>query len=112
MNKFITRLNQSLSLVVLTWLHQLQQFFCDKKITTYGDWNKHKKYCGTTTNRMGKSAPLANIIFCSYDKQQVLVPILSVEAFNPAEGKEGVCTSLDEWVYFKTRARISIERTL
>jgi hypothetical protein len=55
MNKFLIRLNQTLSLVVLTLLHQLQQYFCDKKITNNGDWNKHRKYCGTTTNRMGKS---------------------------------------------------------
>jgi hypothetical protein len=35
--------------------------------------------------------------FCIYDEQIVLVPILSVEAFKPAEGKEGVFTSLEEW---------------
>jgi hypothetical protein len=29
MNKFLRRMNQTLSLVILTWLHQLQQFFCD-----------------------------------------------------------------------------------
>ncbi len=58
MNKFLTRPNQTLSLVVLTWLRQLQQFFCDKKITNIGDWNKHRKYCGTTTLRTGESAPL------------------------------------------------------
>jgi hypothetical protein len=160
MNEFLTRPNQTLSLVVLTWLRQLQQFFCDKKISNKGDWNEHKKYCGTTTNRMGtsaplvninfciydkqqvlipfelgsfgmvastsavfcdkkifnngdwikyrkycgtttnrmgKSTPLANIIFCIYDNQQVLIPILTVEAFEPSEGKEGVCTSLEEW---------------
>jgi hypothetical protein len=97
MNKLLRRPNQTLGLVVLTWLRQLQQFICDKNITNNGDWNKHVKYCGTTTNRMEKFAPLANMNFCTRDKQLVLVPILSVEVFKPAEGKEGVCTSLEVW---------------
>jgi hypothetical protein len=81
----------------MTWFCQLQQFFCDKKITNNGNCNKHRNYCGTTTLRTGKSKLLANIIFCTYDKQLVLAPILSVEAFKPEEGKERVCTSLYEW---------------
>jgi hypothetical protein len=78
-------------------LHQIQQFFCDKKIPNHGDWNKHGKFSGTTTLRTEKSAPLANTIFCTYEKQLVLVPILLVEVFKPDEGKEGVCISLEEW---------------
>jgi hypothetical protein len=97
MNKFLTRPNQTLSLVVLTWLRQLQHFFCDKKISNNGDWNKHGKCCGTNTSRKGKSAPLTNINFCMYDKEQVLTTISTVEAFKPSKGKDGVCTSLEEW---------------
>ncbi len=36
MNKFLTRTNQTLSLVVLIWLHQLQEFFCDKRSLIMG----------------------------------------------------------------------------
>jgi hypothetical protein len=36
-------------------------------------------------------------MFSKYDKQQVLIPISTVKAFKPLEGKEGVCTSLEEW---------------
>ncbi len=78
-------------------MRQFQQFFCDKKITNNGDWNKHGKHCSTTTFRTRKSKPLPNINFCTYDKKLVLVPISTVEAFKPEEGKEGVCTSLEEW---------------
>jgi hypothetical protein len=34
--------------------------------------------------------------FFTYDKQLVLVPISTVEAFKPEEGKDGVCTSLEK----------------
>jgi hypothetical protein len=55
--------NFKLSLIVLTWLHQLEQHFLHPDMATSdnGDWNKYGKYCGTTSNPMAKSAPLANI---------------------------------------------------
>jgi hypothetical protein len=97
MNKFLKRPNQTWSLVVLTWLRPLQQFFLDQDFTNNWDWNKHGKYFGTITNKLGESTILANIHFCKYSEQQVLIAISTVEAFKPSEGKEGVCTSLEEW---------------
>ncbi len=54
-----------LSLIVLTWLHQLEQFFLPPKIANLeeGDWNNYGKYCGTFLNPMAKKAPLAIINF-------------------------------------------------
>jgi hypothetical protein len=37
--KFLQRNNTTLSLVILTWLQQLQQFFLDKNTDKNGDWN-------------------------------------------------------------------------
>jgi hypothetical protein len=64
-----------------------------------GDWNKHGKYCGTTSNPMAKYAPLANINFSkklSPDDKDVFINVLQ---FKPEERKYGVCTSLEEWAF-------------
>jgi hypothetical protein len=45
----------------------------------------------------GKVHTVGKHDFYTYDKQLVLKPITTVEAFKPEEGKEGVCTSLDKW---------------
>ncbi len=62
---FMATQNFKLSLIVLMWLHQLQQYFLCFKMATSdnGDWNKYEKYCGTTSYPMAMYAPLANINF-------------------------------------------------
>jgi hypothetical protein len=57
--------NFKLSLIVLTWLRQLEQHFLHPNMATSdnGDWNEHGKYCGTTSNPIAKSAPLAKLTF-------------------------------------------------
>jgi hypothetical protein len=84
-------------LVVLTWLQQVQKYFFDKKSYEYGDWSKRGKYCGTTSNKLKDTAPLANINFCKFYEQHVLKQITNVTEFKPLEDKKGVFTSLEEW---------------
>jgi hypothetical protein len=93
--------NFKLSLIILTLLRQLQQYFLHSKMATSdnGDWDKHGKYCGTTSNPMAKYAPLANINFSkklSLDDKDIIINVLQ---FKPEEGKYGVCTSLEEWAF-------------
>ncbi len=53
------RQNKTLTLVVLTWLHQLQQYFLQRSNNKNSDWSKLGKYCGTTTNHFKSTKPLA-----------------------------------------------------
>jgi hypothetical protein len=94
---FLARPNNTLNLVVLTLLQQLQEYFFDKKNYENGDWSKRGKYCGTTSNKLKDTAPLANINFCKFSKQLVLQQITNVTEFKPLEDKKGVMTSLEEW---------------
>jgi hypothetical protein len=94
---FSARQNNTLTLVVLTWLRQLQQYFFDTTLNKSGDWSKMGKYCGMTTNPLKNTAPLANINFSKYSQQQVVEQITHVKQFKPLENREGFCTSLEEW---------------
>jgi hypothetical protein len=53
---FMATQNFKLSLIVLTWQRQLQQYFLHSKMATSdnGDWNNIGIYCGTTSNPMAK----------------------------------------------------------
>jgi hypothetical protein len=93
--------NFKLSLIILRWLRQHQQYFLHSDMATSdnGYWNEYVKYCGTTSDPMAKSAPLANINFSkklSRDDKDVIKNVLQ---FKSEEGKYGVCTSLEEWAF-------------
>jgi hypothetical protein len=97
-SNFFERNNGILSLVVLTWLRQLQQFFLNKENKDQnGDWNIFGKYTGTTTNNMKETTPLANINFSSVSIPNSLTQITKIKQFKPTEDIKGVCTSLEEW---------------
>jgi hypothetical protein len=97
MQDFNGRQHKTLTLVVLTWLHQLQQYFLQRPNNNNGDWSKLGKYCGTTTNHFKSTIPLANINFSQYLQQQVPELITHIKDFKPLENRDGVCTSLKEW---------------
>jgi hypothetical protein len=86
-----------LTLVVLTWLRQLQQYFLQRPNNYNGDWSKLGKYYGMTTNHFKSTTPLANINFSQYSQQQVPELITHVKDFKPLENRDGVYTSLEEW---------------
>ncbi len=64
--------NFKLSLIVLTWLRQLQRYLLTPEIknSPKEDWNKYGKYCGVSTNPMAKNAPLANINFSKFESPE------------------------------------------
>jgi hypothetical protein len=98
--KFFEQSNGVLSLVVLTWLHQLQQFFLNDEHThNNGNWSELGKYTGCTTNPFKDTTPLANINFATVEKPKVLIQITSVNDLKPKEDITGVCTSLEEWAF-------------
>jgi hypothetical protein len=97
MQDFNGRQNKTLTLVVLTWLHQLQQYFLQSPNDNNGDWSKLGKYCGTTANHFKSTTPLANINFSQYFQQQVSELITHVKDFKPLENRDCVCMSLEEW---------------
>jgi hypothetical protein len=93
----VKRDNGILSLLVLTWLRQLQQFFVnDEHKAENGDWNTLGKYTGTTSNLL-KETPLANINFSTASETTTLQQITNINQFKPKEDIKGVCTSLEEW---------------
>ncbi len=95
--KFFEQSYGILSLVLLTWLRQLQQFFLnDKHGRNNGDWNDLGKYTGVTTNPMKDTTPLANINFSTAAKPEVLTQITNVNQFKLKEDITGACTSLEE----------------
>jgi hypothetical protein len=97
MQDFNGRQNKTLTLVVLTWLRQLQQYFLQRPNNKNGDWSKLGKYCGTTTNPLKNTAPLANINFSQYLQQLVSEQFTLVKDFKSLENRDGVCMSLKEW---------------
>jgi hypothetical protein len=96
--KIFQQNNSTLSLVVLTWLQQLQQFFLnEEKKDKNGDWNNFGKYTGTTDNNLKDTTPLANINFSSISTPNILTQITKINQYKPFEEIKGVCTSLEEW---------------
>ncbi len=54
--------NITLPLVVLTWLHQLEEYFYEIGDTNESrDWNAHGKYCPVKARNVSKKIPLDNI---------------------------------------------------
>jgi hypothetical protein len=97
MQDFNRRQNKTLTLVVLTWLRQLQQYFLQRPNDNNGDWSKLGKDCGMTTNHFKSTTPLANINFSQHLQQHVPELITHVKDFKPLENRDGVCTSLKKW---------------
>jgi len=98
--KFFEQSNGVLSLVVLTWLRQLQEFFFDVENTpNNGNWNKYGKYTAVSTNPYKTTTPLVNINFSTAEKPNVIVQITNVNQFKPDKDMPGVCTSLEEWAF-------------
>ena len=94
---FLKMENATLTLVILTWLRQLQQFFCESDTQHNGDWSNKGKYTPTNKNPT-TTEPLSHIFFSTYDKQLFLKQITSLSDLIPIEdNKRGVCTSLEEW---------------
>jgi hypothetical protein len=90
--------NGTLSLIVMTWMRQLQQFFLDEeKKDKNGDWNNFRKYTGTTSNNLKHTTPLVNINFSSVSTPNILTQITKIQQFKPFEEIKGVCSSLEEW---------------
>jgi hypothetical protein len=68
----------TLSLIALTRLRQLQQFFLNEdKNDKNGDWKIFEKYTGTTSNHL-RDTPLANINFSSASSPNVLTKITKI----------------------------------
>jgi hypothetical protein len=75
-----SKIMATLSLVVLTWLQQLQQFFLnEEKKDKNGDWNNFGKYTGTTTNNLKDTTLLANFNFSSVSTPNVLTQITKIK---------------------------------
>jgi hypothetical protein len=95
--KLFQQNNGTLSLIVLTWLRKLQQFFLNEdKNDKNGDWNIFGKFTGTPSNHL-RDTPLANINFSSASSPNILIQITKITQFKPSEEIKGVYTSLEEW---------------
>ncbi len=90
--------NTILPLVVLTWLHQLQEHFykiSDNKES--GEWNVHGKYCAIRTKHVSKDFPLDNVHMMKANSTS-LVKVESVTCIKPnSKHTKGVMKSLEEW---------------
>jgi hypothetical protein len=83
--KFFEQSNHILSLVVLTWLCQLQQFFLnDEHRHKNGDWNNLEKYTGVTTNPM-KNTTRQTSTYLLLQNQRFLHKLLTLT--NPNQNK-------------------------
>ena len=89
--------NPTLYLVVLIWLHQLQQcFFWYNAMQNNKDWNKYGRYCGTASKVKANGPTLANINKATVrNKAPTLVDDLKY--FKPNGIRNNVVTSLEEW---------------
>ena len=108
--KFFNRDNGIMSLLILTWLRQLQQFFLnDEHKAENGDWNIFGKYTGTSSNLLKDTAPLANINFSTASEKDTLQQITNINQFKPKEDVKGVCTSLEEWAFQILKPEIDLQ---
>jgi len=97
-NKFCSITHFRLSLIILTWVRQLQQYFLSPT-NINKDWNEYGKYCAVASNPFAKTTPLMNIYFSKAMKPDDKTQITSVNQIKPTEGNSGVCTSLEEWAF-------------
>jgi hypothetical protein len=80
--------NFKLSLIVLIWLRQPQQYFLtpENKNSPKGDWSKYRKYCGVSTQWL-RMHHLANINFSKFESPEEKEIINNVSQFKPDKGK-------------------------
>ena len=85
--------DNTLFLVILTWLQQLQQYFynCPERDKNC-NWSNYGNYCPTVLYL--RETPLANIRFAKCDNKEELVT--SVDAFRPKKDHKAVLL-LEEW---------------
>jgi hypothetical protein len=96
--KILQRNNITLSLVILTWLRQLQQFFLDKNIRMgTGTFLENIAVQPKTFWRILHHFQTSTSPFSKYSTQNNLSQITQVKHFKPFEEKKVVCTSLKEW---------------
>ncbi len=77
--------NPTLYLVVLTWLRQLQQCFYEyNDVNMAKDWNRHGRYCSTTT-RVAQNAPTLSNINMSLVRSEKKNIVLDMIYFKPNE---------------------------
>ena len=89
--------NPTLYLVVLTWLRQLQQCFYEyNEVNMAKDWNRHGRYCGTTTKVAQNAPTLSNINMSPVrsDKKNI---VSDLSYFIPNEDRKDVVASLKQW---------------
>ncbi len=90
--------NTTLPLVVLRWLHQLQEYFYKISDTNLSrNWNSHGKYCPVKNKYVSKDFPLENI-HTSKANNKAVTKIESVEWIKPdSKNNKKVVKSLEEW---------------
>lgn len=89
--------NPVLPLVILTWLRQLQQYFCiQDEDNEDRDWNSHGRYCATNSKNVDGGFGNLNNINMSVAGERDPTLVTDVSQFIP-DKKKGVTTSLEEW---------------
>ncbi len=83
--KLLRPKNPTLYLVVLTWLCQLRQCFYEyNEVNMAKDWNRHERYCGTTT-KVAQNAPTLSNINMSQVRSEKKNIVLDLSYFKPNE---------------------------
>jgi hypothetical protein len=97
-DKFAKMTNTTLPLVMLTWLHQLEEYFFKIGDTNEnGGWNTHGKYCPVKARSVTKEFPLENI-HMSKANDTTVEKIASVSWIKPNNKiNKKVVKSLEEW---------------
>ncbi len=86
-DKFTKMTNTTLALVVLTWLHQVQEYFYEIGDTNEnGDWNVHGKYCPVQSKHVSREFPLDNMYMIKANSTAV-TKITSVQWITPNNKK-------------------------
>ncbi len=85
----------TLYLVVLTWVRQLQQCFYEyNEVNMAKDWNRHGRYCGTTT-KVAQNAPTLSNINMSLVRSEKKNIVFDLSYFKPNEDQKDVVASLE-----------------
>jgi hypothetical protein len=97
-DKFAKMINTTLPLVMLMWLHQLEEYFYKIGDTNENrDWNAHGKYCPVKARSVTKDFPLENIHMSKANNTTVEknTPVSWIKPDNKIYKK--VVKSLEEW---------------
>jgi hypothetical protein len=91
-------MTNTLPLVMLTWLRQLEEYFYKNGDTNEnGDWNTHGKYCPVKARSVTKDFPFENINMSKANNTTV-GKITSVSWIKPDNKiNKKVIKSLEEW---------------